>query len=162
MVRRPATTANCQSRQSRNKSFSRRRPLVFNSKHLNDSQYFSNFFVLASETRVVFDNNPRTHCNILSKHTSPPSRSRDKTTFCARAGPDYTPTLDFDKLPGNAGAQFRSTQLRYTMGPLSISAEEPLSYHGLVERDESPDPADGARPPTSTKAEKGVIVKSGV
>jgi hypothetical protein len=45
----------------------------------------------------------------------------------------YTPTLDFDALPGNPGAQFRAAQLRYTMGPLSISAEEPLSYNGLIE-----------------------------
>ncbi|WP_148864147.1 DcaP family trimeric outer membrane transporter [Marinobacter fonticola] len=45
----------------------------------------------------------------------------------------FTPTLDFDALPGNAGVQFRAAQLRYTNGPLSISAEEPLSYSGLID-----------------------------
>ncbi|MEE2764021.1 DcaP family trimeric outer membrane transporter [Marinobacter sp.] len=45
----------------------------------------------------------------------------------------YTPTLDFDGLPGSAGVQFRSAQLRYTTGPLSVSLEEPLSYNGLID-----------------------------
>lgn len=36
-----------------------------------------------------------------------------------------TPTLDFDSLPGAAGYQSRTAQLRYTMGPLSVSAEQP-------------------------------------
>lgn len=38
-----------------------------------------------------------------------------------------TSTLDFDSLPGNAGLQSRSTQLRYTNGPLSFSLEQPSS-----------------------------------
>jgi hypothetical protein len=36
-----------------------------------------------------------------------------------------TSTLDFDSLPGLAGYQSRVPQLRYTSGPLSVSAEEP-------------------------------------
>jgi hypothetical protein len=36
-----------------------------------------------------------------------------------------TSTLDFDSLPGTAGYQSRVPQLRYTSGPLSVSAEEP-------------------------------------
>ncbi|MBL1272839.1 MAG: hypothetical protein COB25_010350 [Oceanospirillales bacterium] len=44
-----------------------------------------------------------------------------------------TPTIDFDGLPGNAGNQFRTAQVRYTTGPLSVSLEEPLSYNGLVD-----------------------------
>jgi len=44
----------------------------------------------------------------------------------------YTPTIDFDGLPGNAGNQFRTAQVRYTTGPLSVSLEEPLSYNGLI------------------------------
>lgn len=35
-----------------------------------------------------------------------------------------TSTLDFDSLPGNAGLQSRSPQLRYTSGPLSVSLED--------------------------------------
>lgn len=36
-----------------------------------------------------------------------------------------TSTLDFDSLPGNAGYQSRTPQVRYTTGPLSISLEDP-------------------------------------
>lgn len=36
-----------------------------------------------------------------------------------------TSTLDFDSLPGTAGYQSRVPQLRYTSGPISVSAEEP-------------------------------------
>ncbi|WP_417567673.1 DcaP family trimeric outer membrane transporter [Marinobacter sp.] len=36
-----------------------------------------------------------------------------------------TSTLDFDSLPGAAGYQSRTPQIRYTTGPLSISAEDP-------------------------------------
>lgn len=38
-----------------------------------------------------------------------------------------TSTLDFDSLPGNAGLQSRSTQIRYTTGPMSFSLEQPSS-----------------------------------
>ncbi|KXS52746.1 MAG: hypothetical protein AWU57_2873 [Marinobacter sp. T13-3] len=38
-----------------------------------------------------------------------------------------TATLDFDSLPGSAGLQGRTAQLRYTMGGFSVSAEEPKS-----------------------------------
>lgn len=38
-----------------------------------------------------------------------------------------TATLDFDSLPGTAGYQGRTAQLRYTTGALSISAEDPQS-----------------------------------
>ncbi|MEX0604851.1 MAG: DcaP family trimeric outer membrane transporter [Marinobacter sp.] len=36
-----------------------------------------------------------------------------------------TSTLDFDSLPGAAGLQSRSAQVRYTSGPLSLSLEQP-------------------------------------
>ncbi|SFR45607.1 hypothetical protein SAMN04488073_1520 [Marinobacter gudaonensis] len=36
-----------------------------------------------------------------------------------------TSTLDFDSLPGNAGYQSRTAQVRYTSGPLSVSLEDP-------------------------------------
>lgn len=36
-----------------------------------------------------------------------------------------TSTLDFDSLPGNAGYQSRTPQIRYTTGPLSVSLEDP-------------------------------------
>ncbi|MFT7291758.1 MAG: hypothetical protein ACI8SG_000655, partial [Marinobacter psychrophilus] len=36
-----------------------------------------------------------------------------------------TSTLDFDGLPGLAGYQSRVPQLRYTSGPISVSAEQP-------------------------------------
>ncbi|MEH6356028.1 MAG: DcaP family trimeric outer membrane transporter, partial [Marinobacter sp.] len=42
------------------------------------------------------------------------------TSFVGNTG-----TLDFDSLPGAAGYQSRTAQLRYTTGPLSISAEQP-------------------------------------
>ncbi|WP_040474446.1 DcaP family trimeric outer membrane transporter [Marinobacter algicola] len=38
-----------------------------------------------------------------------------------------TSTLDFDSLPGVAGYQSRTTQARYTTGPLSLSLEDPQS-----------------------------------
>ncbi|MFT7338121.1 MAG: hypothetical protein ACI92B_001450, partial [Marinobacter maritimus] len=44
------------------------------------------------------------------------------TSFVGNTG-----TLDFDSLPGAAGYQSRTAQLRYTTGPLSISAEQPQS-----------------------------------
>ena len=41
-----------------------------------------------------------------------------------------TSTLDFDSLPGLAGYQSRTAQVRYTTGPFSISAEDPqASYY---------------------------------
>ncbi|MFT6979679.1 MAG: hypothetical protein ACJARK_001177 [Marinobacter psychrophilus] len=42
------------------------------------------------------------------------------TSFVGNTG-----TLDFDSLPGAAGYQSRTAQLRYTTGPLSISLEDP-------------------------------------
>ncbi|MFP3976488.1 DcaP family trimeric outer membrane transporter [Marinobacter sp. KMM 10035] len=38
-----------------------------------------------------------------------------------------TSTLDFDSLPGLAGYQARTPQLRYTTGALSVSAEQPMN-----------------------------------
>ena len=38
-----------------------------------------------------------------------------------------TATLDFDSLPGSAGLQSRTAQLRYTTGGFSVSVEEPKS-----------------------------------
>lgn len=38
-----------------------------------------------------------------------------------------TSTLDFDSLPGLAGLQGRTAQLRYTTGPFSVAIEEPSS-----------------------------------
>ncbi len=38
-----------------------------------------------------------------------------------------TSTLDFDSLPGVAGFQSRTPQIRYTSGPLSLSLEDPRS-----------------------------------
>lgn len=38
--------------------------------------------------------------------------------------------LDFDGLPGLAGVQSRTTQVRYTSGPLSVSLEEPFNSVG--------------------------------
>lgn len=65
-----------------------------------------------------------------------------------------TPVLDFDALPGSAGAQFRTPQVRYTVGPFSISAEEPLSYNGLIESNGPPDPVDGTRSVRDNEDEK--------
>jgi len=45
-----------------------------------------------------------------------------------------TSTLDFDSLPGTAGYQGRTAQLRYTTGPFSFSVEDPQS--SLVEATE--------------------------
>jgi len=42
------------------------------------------------------------------------------TSFVGNTG-----TLDFDSLPGAAGYQSRTAQLRYTTGPLSIALEDP-------------------------------------
>ena len=50
-----------------------------------------------------------------------------------------TSTLDFDSLPGLAGYQSRTAQLRYTTGPLSISAEDPKnSLDGADTKDGMP------------------------
>ncbi|MEP3561152.1 MAG: hypothetical protein ABJM19_02435 [Marinobacter sp.] len=53
-----------------------------------------------------------------------------------------TATLDFDSLPGLAGYQARTTQARYTSGPLSIALEQPnssiLSASGVEEKDSMP------------------------
>lgn len=52
-----------------------------------------------------------------------------------------TSTLDFDSLPGNAGLQSRSTQIRYTSGPMSFSLEQPNSSFvqaGVAEKDSMP------------------------
>ncbi len=52
-----------------------------------------------------------------------------------------TSTLDFDSLPGNAGLQSRSPQLRYTTGALSLSLEQPNSsilQAGVEEKDSMP------------------------
>ncbi|OZB13333.1 MAG: hypothetical protein B7X58_09690, partial [Marinobacter sp. 34-60-7] len=38
-----------------------------------------------------------------------------------------TPILDFDGLPGTAGTQSRTEQIRYKTGPLSFSLEQPFS-----------------------------------
>jgi hypothetical protein len=58
------------------------------------------------------------------------------TSFVGNTG-----TLDFDSLPGAAGYQSRTAQLRYTTGPLSISAEQPQSKFtsaGTAEKDSMP------------------------
>ncbi|MEH6560451.1 MAG: DcaP family trimeric outer membrane transporter [Marinobacter sp.] len=44
----------------------------------------------------------------------------------------YVPTLEFDGMPGNAGSQFRTSQLRYTSGPFSVSLEQPFNFAGLI------------------------------
>jgi len=44
----------------------------------------------------------------------------------------FIPTLDFDGMPGNAGSQFRTAQLRYTTGPLSVSLEQPFNFASLI------------------------------
>lgn len=44
----------------------------------------------------------------------------------------FIPGLDFDSLPGLAGTQGRTEQIRYTSGALSFSLEEPLNYTGVV------------------------------
>jgi hypothetical protein len=56
------------------------------------------------------------------------------TSFVGNTG-----TLDFDSLPGAAGYQSRTAQLRYTTGPLSISAEQPQnSIQGATKKDGMP------------------------
>ena len=45
------------------------------------------------------------------------------------------PTLEFDGMPGNAGSQFRTAQLRYTSGPLSVSLEQPFNFASLIATD---------------------------
>ncbi|PCM44615.1 DcaP family trimeric outer membrane transporter [Marinobacter sp. ANT_B65] len=50
-----------------------------------------------------------------------------------------TSTLDFDSLPGLAGYQSRTAQLRYTTGPFSFSAEQPQnSLAGGAKKDGMP------------------------
>jgi hypothetical protein len=49
----------------------------------------------------------------------------------------FIPTLEFDGMPGNAGSQFRTAQLRYTSGPLSVSLEEPFNFASLIATDPS-------------------------
>jgi hypothetical protein len=44
----------------------------------------------------------------------------------------FIPTLSFDGMPGNAGSQFRTAQLRYTTGPLSVSIEQPFNFASLI------------------------------
>ncbi len=44
----------------------------------------------------------------------------------------YTPTLDFDSLPGLPGLQGRAPQARYTSGALSFSVEQPQDYADFV------------------------------
>lgn len=53
-----------------------------------------------------------------------------------------TPGLDFDSLPGLAGTQSRTEQIRYTTGPLSFSLEQPFNYPGVAGgADKTPSPA---------------------
>ena len=49
----------------------------------------------------------------------------------------FNPTLDFDGQPGNPGNQFRTAQLRYTSGPLSVSLEEPFNFASILNNDGS-------------------------
>jgi len=49
----------------------------------------------------------------------------------------FIPTLEFDGMPGNAGSQFRTSQLRYTSGPLSVSLEQPFNFASLIATDPS-------------------------
>lgn len=51
-----------------------------------------------------------------------------------------TSTLDFDSLPGAAGYQSRTPQIRYTSGPLSLSAEQPKNsiYDDVTTKDSMP------------------------
>ncbi|WP_420389536.1 DcaP family trimeric outer membrane transporter [Marinobacter sp.] len=44
----------------------------------------------------------------------------------------FNPTLDFDGQPGNPGSQFRTAQLRYTTGPLSVSLEEAFDFSSII------------------------------
>lgn len=48
---------------------------------------------------------------------------RNWSNFTSFVG--MTPTLDFDHLAGTAGSQDRTEQLRYTIGPVSFSIENP-------------------------------------
>lgn len=52
-----------------------------------------------------------------------------------------TSTLDFDSLPGVAGIQTRTTQARYTSGPLSISLEDPQNSIVTAGLNDDGDPA---------------------
>ncbi|KAA8984447.1 DcaP family trimeric outer membrane transporter [Halospina sp. K52047b] len=45
----------------------------------------------------------------------------------------FSPTLDFDAMPGATGTFFRTEQIRYTSGPVSVSLEEPIVLGGGVE-----------------------------
>ena len=47
----------------------------------------------------------------------------------------FIPTLEFDGMPGNAGSQFRTSQLRYTSGPVSVSLEQPFNFASLISTD---------------------------
>jgi len=47
----------------------------------------------------------------------------------------FIPTLEFDGMPGNAGSQFRTSQLRYTSGPVSVSLEQPFNFASLIATD---------------------------
>lgn len=44
----------------------------------------------------------------------------------------FVPTLEFDGMPGNAGSQFRTSQVRYTSGPVSVSLEQPFNFASLI------------------------------
>jgi hypothetical protein len=57
-----------------------------------------------------------------------------------------TSGLDFDGLPGLAGTQSRTEQVRYTTGPLSVSLEQPFNYPGVAGgANKTPSPALTAR-----------------
>lgn len=56
-----------------------------------------------------------------------------------------TSTLDFDSLPGNAGYQSRTPQIRYTTGPLSVSLEDPQYSFFDPDPDATTDLADDAK-----------------
>ncbi|GAA0843831.1 DcaP family trimeric outer membrane transporter [Marinobacter szutsaonensis] len=43
-----------------------------------------------------------------------------------------TANVDFDGVPGSAGAQDRTEQITYMSGPLSFSLENPIDYGGVV------------------------------
>ncbi|MBQ0832069.1 DcaP family trimeric outer membrane transporter [Marinobacter sp.] len=51
----------------------------------------------------------------------------------------FIPTLDFDGMPGNAGSQFRTSQLRYTNGPVSVSLEQPFNFASFIDQDTTTD-----------------------
>ena len=55
----------------------------------------------------------------------------------------FSPTLDFDAMPGATGNFFRTEQIRYTSGPVSVSLEEPIVFGGGVQggTNKTPSPA---------------------